>query len=152
MLMTIQEKKKILKDYAHIEKRVKELRDEVDMLQKLPTTISPSVSGVPRGGNGDGNKVERAYEHLESLIIKLKKETDELILLEHRIVEAIQTLPNQLERRVLTLAYIGKCVPAMDGKTQNHRRLSLFNIANEMSYSYDRIKQIHGSALSHLKL
>lgn len=148
--MTSQEKKKILKSYAQIEKRINELRDEVDMLWELPTSVTSATGGTACGGDNDGNKIERAYEHIEKVTNDLEREIDALLLLEHRIVGAIQILPDITERRVLTLAYIGKAVPSRSGKTIEHKRLSLFNIARELSYSHDWIKHVHGNALLHI--
>ena len=149
--MTSQEKKKTLKSYAQIEKRVNELRNEIDLLWKTPTSVTSNTEGIPRGGNGDGTKTELAYERIEKLNSKLEQEIDEMLLLEYRIVDAIQKLPDIIERRVLTLAYIGKVVPSKNGKTVEHKRLSLFNIARELAYSHDWVKHIHGSALMHIE-
>ena len=150
--MTSQEKKKILRSYAQIEKRVKELRDEIDLLWKAPTSTTANTECAPCAGNGDGTKTERAYEKIEKLNSKLEQEIDEMLALEYRIVEAIQNLPDIIERRVLTLAYIGRVVPSKNGKTVQHKRLSLFNIAKELAYSYDRVKHIHGDALFRIEL
>lgn len=150
--MTSQEKKKILKGYAQIEKRVNELRDEIDMLWKMPMSVTSIAGAIAHGGNGDGKKMERAYERIEKLTNKLEQEIDEMLLLEYKIVGAIQKLPDIIERRVLTLAYIGKSVPSRNGKTVEHKRLSLFNIAKELSYSNDWIKHVHGNALLHIEL
>ena len=147
--MTSQEKKKELINYSKIEKRIAELRDEIDCLWDTTASILPNAV---RGGNGDGNKVERTYERIEKVTKLLEEEIDKLLLFEYKITKAIQTLPDINERRVLTLAYIGKVVPARNGKTLIHKRMALYNIAKELSYSYDRIKHIHGDALAHIDL
>lgn len=149
---TSQEKKSILKSYGEIEGRVSELRDELEMLWDANALASPTSNEPVRGGGEDGNKTERTYELIEKLSELLESEIDELLLLEYRITQAIQQVPNIVERRVLTLAYIGKPATAKNGRALTHKRLSLFNIARELSYSYDRVKHIHGAALFHIKL
>lgn len=151
-MMTSQEKKRILKCYAQLDQRINELRDEIDILWSRATSVTSTTTGFVRGGDGDGNKIERAYERIEKVTNILEQEIDKLLLLEHKITKAIQALPDITERRILMLAYIGKTVPSRSGKAVEHKRLSLFNIAKELAYSYDRVKHIHGNALLHIEL
>lgn len=144
--MTSKEKKRILLQYGEIDNYINDLQKELNSWRVRATAISPVISDFPKGGNFDGTKTERAVEQLVKIERQIKVETNELEKLRHKITSAIKALPDLRERRVLYLAYIGKS----DGK--RHKRLKLWQIAREMNYSVDRIKQFHGMALLHIKL
>lgn len=75
-----------------------------------------------------------------------KKELKELSAIRDQIIAAIEELSDVRERQVIYLAYIGK--------KQGERRVCLkqWQIANEMNYCSDTIKQIHSKALKNLRL
>lgn len=144
--MTSSEKKKELLKVSQINKRVEELNAEIEMLWSQAVAMSPNTSGMPSGGTSDGTKIERVVERLEKAQSQLTAEVKALHEVKYKIISAIQGLSDIRERRVLHLAYIGK----VEGTKQ--RPLSLWKVANEMGYSYDRIRHIHGEALLHLEL
>lgn len=144
--MTSREKKQILQQFGEIDNYINDLQKELNSWWARATAVSPVISDLPKGGNSDGTKTERAVEHLVKIEQQINEETDELEKLRYKIISAIKTLPDLRERRVLYLAYIGKT----DGK--GYKRLKLWQIANEMGYSFDRIKHIHGAALLHIEL
>lgn len=144
--MTSREKKQILQQFGEIDNYINDLQKELNLWWVRATAVSPVISDLPKGGNTDGTKTERAVEHLVKIEQQINKETDELEKLRYKIISAIKTLPDLRERRVLYLAYIGKT----DGK--GYKRLKLWQIADEMGYSFDRIKHIHGAALLHIEL
>lgn len=144
--VTSKEKKQILQQYGEIDTHIKELQEELRAWRARATAVSPVLSDLPRGGSPDGTKTERAVEHLAKIERQIDVETDELCRLRYKIVSAIKALPDLRERRVLYLAYIGK------SGENGVRRLKLWQIADEMGYSFDRIKHIHGNALLHIRL
>lgn len=144
--MTSREKKQILQQFGEIDNYINDLQEELNSWWVRATAVSPVISDLPKGGNSDGTKTERAVEHLVKIEQQINEETDELYKLRYKIVSAIKELPDLRERRVLYLAYIGK----MDEK--GYKRLKLWQIADEMGYSFDRIKQLHGTALLHIEI
>lgn len=144
--MTSREKKQILQQFGEIDNYINDLQEELNSWWVRATAVSPVIYDLPKGGNSDGTKTERAVEHLVKIEQQINEETDKLEKLRYKIISAIKTLPDLRERRVLYLAYIGKT----DGK--GYKRLKLWQIANEMGYSFDRIKHIHGAALLHIEL
>ena len=140
--MTSKEKKKILRQFAQLDVRVNELLIEKEYWCGIISTPGGGVSGAVISGS----KVEISTEKLEALDNKIVREIDKLCDLKLRILNAMQKMPNITERHVLWLHYIGKLE---NGK---YKRLNLWQIANEIGYSHDRVKHIHGDALLHIKL
>ena len=144
--MTSREKKQILQQFGEIDNYINDLQEELNSWWVRATAVSPVISDLPKGGNSDGTKIERAVERLVKIEQQINEETDELYKLRYRIISAIKALPDLRERRVLYLAYIGKT----DGK--GYKRLKLWQIANEMGYSIDHINRLHGLGLKHINL
>lgn len=144
--MTSREKKQILQQFGEIDNYINDLQKELNSWWVRATAVSPVISDLPKGGNSDGTKTERAVEHLVKIEQQINEETDELYKLRYKIISAIKALPDLRERRVLYLAYIGK------SENNRYKRLALWQIADEMGYSLIRIKQLHGTALLHIKL
>ena len=144
--MTSREKKQILQQFGEIDNYINDLQEELNSWWVRATAVSPVISDLPKGGNSDGTKTERAVERLVKIEQQINEETDELYKLRYKIISAIKALPDLRERRVLYLAYIGKT----DGK--GYKRLKLWQIANEMGYSIDHINRLHGLGLKHINL
>ena len=144
--MTSREKKQILQQFGEIDNYINDLQEELNSWWVRATAVSPVISDLPKGGNSDGTKTERAVERLVKIEQQINEETDELYKLRYKIISAIKALPDLRERRVLYLAYIGK------SENNRYKRLALWEIADEMGYSLIRIKQLHGTALLHIKL
>ena len=144
--MTSREKKQILQQFGEIDNYINDLQEELNSWWVRATAVSPVISDLPKGGNSDGTKTERAVERLVKIEQQINEETDELYKLRYKIISAIKVLPDLRERRVLYLAYIGKT----DGK--GYKRLKLWQIANEMGYSIDHINRLHGLGLKHINL
>ena len=144
--MTSREKKQILQQFGEIDNYINDLQEELYSWCVRATAVSPVISDLPKGGNSDGTKTERAVERLVKIEQQINEETDELYKLRYKIISAIKALPDLRERRVLYLAYIGKT----DGK--GYKRLKLWQIANEMGYSIDHINRLHGLGLKHINL
>lgn len=143
--MTSQDKKKILLQFEHIDEHIKELKAEAEQWWERASLKSPDMSGMPKS-QSLLTAQQRALEHLETVLKQIDDETDKLLILRSDLMKAINQLTDIRERRVLYLKYIGKS----DG--DKYKRLTLNEIAEEMHYSYDRIKQIHGYALLHIDL
>ena len=144
--MTSREKKQILQQFGEIDNYINDLQEELNSWWVRATAVSPVISDLPKGGNSDGTKTERAVERLVKIEQQINEETDELYKLRYKIISAIKALPDLRERRVLYLAYIGKT----DGK--EYKPLKLWQIANEMGYSIDHINRLHGLGLKHINL
>lgn len=142
--MTSKEKKQILLQYSDIDRHIDELQSELDMWWSRLS--GGRLSDMPKGGSNDGTETERAVERIIKIEQQIDDEIDELLIMRHKILSAINTLRDVRERRVLYLAYIGK----KDG--DNRKRLKLWEVAREMNYCVDRIKQLHGTALLHIDL
>ena len=64
--MTNQEKKELLNGYIKAKKRFDRISDTMLEVMSYATKITPLLSDMPKGGNGSGNKIERAIERLDS--------------------------------------------------------------------------------------
>lgn len=142
--MTSKEKKQILLQYSDIDRHIDELQAELDMWWSRLS--GGRLSDMPKGGESDGTETERAVERIIKIEQQIDDEIDELLIMRHKILSAINALSDVRERRVLYLAYIGK------DNGDKRRRLKLWEIAREMNYSEIRIKQLHGTALLHIDL
>ena len=142
--MTSKEKKQILLQYSDIDRHIDELQAELDLW--WARLSGGRLSDMPKGGSSDGTETERAVERIIKIEQQIDDEIDELLIMRHKILSAINALNDVRERRVLYLAYIGK--ESGDGR----RRLMLWQVANEMHYSVDMINILHGRALKHLEL
>lgn len=126
--MTNKEKKNRLMQYAQIEKRVDDLTKEREHLIK---TLELKPENVIK---------------IKCIDKMLNDEIDELIDELEYITMAIKNVPNVNERRILWLHYVGKIE---HGK---RRRLLLWEVANEISYSVDWVKVAHIKALNKIKI
>lgn len=136
--MTYQEKKKYLRQYRNIDKRLEALKEKRAAIYEQATKITPNYTDSPRGDGG--NKIQAAIERLDELEKRLGEEYLQLTAQKCDIETAISAMPNLLEKIVLQYAYTNKPEP-----------LSLVQIAFKTHYSLDRVKQLHGQALLHIK-
>ena len=72
--MTNQEKKELLNGYIKAKKRFDRISDTMLEVMSYATKITPLLSDMPKGGNGSGNKIERAIERLDSLAGDLEEQ------------------------------------------------------------------------------
>ena len=142
--MTSKEKKQILLQYSDIDRHIDELQAELDMWWSRLS--GGRLSDMPKGGESDGTETERAIERIVKIEQQIDDEIDELLIMRHKILSAINALKDIRERRVLYLAYVGK--DNGDGRI----RLKLWQVANEMHYSLDHVNRLHGMALKHINL
>ena len=144
--MTSKEKKRILLRYGEIDRHIDELEAEKSFWWSRVTSTSPVMSDMPKGGGSDGTLLEVSVENIMKIEQQINDEIERLATLRDKISSAIQSMTDEREKRVLYLAYIGK------SSASGQKRLKLHQIAREMNYSIDRIKQLHGTALLHIDL
>ncbi len=137
-MITSKEKKRYLKQYQHIDRRIEQLEQRRARAFDMATRITPNYSDSPKSDGG--RKIENAVEMLCDIDNRIADEYEKLVAVKHDIITAIIALPDLLERQVLTYAYIGNPDP-----------LSLTQIAFKMHYSLAHIDRVHGCALQHVK-
>lgn len=137
-MTTSKDKKRYLKQYQHIDRRIEQLEQRRARAFDMATRITPNYSDAPKSDGG--RKIESAIELLDDIDRQIAAEYERLVAVKHDIITAIIALPDLLERQVLTYAYIGDPDP-----------LSLTQIAFKMHYSLDYVIRIHGHALQHVK-
>ena len=141
--MTNAEKREILNSFLKIEGRIQDLEEELNNLLTISTNVSSD--GMPKNG-GAHSKIEIIVEVMETTMQTLNNEKLRLEIIRCQIITAIDSLTNLTERRIMHLKYIGK----PNGKY--HRSVPLWEIANILGYSVDRVNHLHGEALNKIKL
>ena len=136
--MTNQEKKELLNGYIKANKRFDRISDTMLEVMSYATKITPLLSDMPKGGNGSGNKIERAIECLDSLAGDLEEQAVRMRESMKQVQSAIQTVPDETLQLLLELRYI-------NGYTWEQ-------IAVKMDYSYVHICRLHGAALNQIML
>lgn len=137
--MTSQEKKKYLRQYRNIDKRLEALKEKRAAIYDQATKTTPNYADSPRSGGG--NKIQAAIERLDEMDKKLGEEYLRLTAQKCDIEMAISAMPDLLEKIVLQYAYTNKPEP-----------LSLVQISHKLNYSLDHINRAHGMALKHIQL
>lgn len=132
--MTNKDKKAWLKRYSAIDRQIKNKTDELSMWRSRATKITPTYSGLPKGGGGD--RIQTAVDNICRLEDEINAEIDRLIITRAEINEAIAKVEDERLREVLTLRYI-------QGKSWEW-------IAVEMHYNYRWVTKLHGKALSEI--
>lgn len=136
--MTNQEKKELLNGYIKAKKRFDRISDTMIEVMSYATKITPLLSDMPKGGNGSGNKIERAIERLDSLSGDLEEQAVRMRESMKQVQSAIQTVPDETLQLLLELRYI-------NGYTWEQ-------IAVKMNYSYVHVCRLHGAALNQIML
>lgn len=128
--MTNAEKKSILKSYRRHKLKAEALKAELD---SLVSPKSPSLDGMPRGG--DQRDLSDVMIRVDKLFARIEAALDRQYAALEQIDREIERMANQNEQTLLTLHYIAG--------------YSLRRTARKMCYSYDYICHLHGSALAH---
>ena len=134
--MTNGEKKDILREYQMIERRIRRLQDEKKSWMEKATSVSPTLSDMPKGGGTD--KIQNAVCRIADIEADINREIDRLIDLRERIEAAICAIPDGRLRDLMRYRY-------MDGK-------KFEEIAVAMHLDYRWVRRLHGRALSKLTL
>ena len=144
--MTVEDKKKILKNYGKIDDRIEQLRRDKERSRICDTYQSMYFNGEVKGGNKKGTVVEIAVENrAEDFDALIKKELEELYELRIKIEHAIYSLDDITEQRLLRLLYLGEIDVYGD-----RYRYSFSEISNILSYSERQIYRIYKKALMNL--
>ena len=140
--MTNKEKKKILKQFAKCDAHIAQLQKEKEEIYSSIKTSN--FENVP-GERQNMSVPEKAMKLIEDINNKIKNETDKLLELKSKIFNAILEVENITEREILILYYIGEKQP--DGR---YKQFFLWQIANKIGYSTDRVNHLHCDAVKHI--
>ena len=112
--------------------RITRKQDEIDQMRALVTRSTAQISDMPRGGSGrDWTDVEIAVLELEDKI------HDEIIKLCREKREIFDMIDQVEDARFRTL---------LEKRYRNFMRFE--EIAVEMNYDYDYVRELHGLALT----
>lgn len=126
-------KKRILETYRELVRQEKTYQDALTYIRES-LVHSPIYDGMPHGGS---NKDLSDYViRVQSLLDKLERTAERKHEMLSRILDAVETLPNEREKAVITSKYI-------DGKTFE-------KIAVETGRSYRQTIRIHSKAVNHI--
>ncbi len=144
--MTIEEKKQLLKKYGQIDDRIEQLRRDKERSRICDTYQSTDFDEKIKASNKKGTVVEITVENrsvdFDSLI---KNELDELYGLRIKIENAISSLLDNTQQRLLRLLYLGEIDEYGD-----RSRFSFSEISQILSYSERQIYRIYKKALMNL--
>ena len=129
--MTNAEKKKILRQYIWLKKRIEAENNE---LAELITLIhSPKLDGLP--ASFTKTDLSNFIIREDAILERKLKYIDRLTSLVEKIDTALDEMENEKERHLLELRY--------------KHGMTFEQIAEDMSYSWRHILNLHGYALSH---
>jgi DNA-directed RNA polymerase specialized sigma subunit len=134
--MTNQEKKAWLRRYTTLDRQINAKLEELSMWRARATKITPTYSGMPKGGGDD--RIQSAVENICRIEDEINADIDRLIEIRSEIRSAIEAVEDERLREILALRYI--------------KGLRWEQIAVELHYSYRNICYLHGRALSLVKI
>lgn len=102
--MTVDEKKKYLRQYRYLEGRVNSLCDELAKWRSLAERVTPVLSDMPKGSGGD--RLPRTVEKIIELEQELDAQIDQMIDTRREIEKAVAAVDDQRLRDVLRYRYI----------------------------------------------
>lgn len=102
--MTVDEKKKYLRQYRYLEGRVNSLCDELAKWRSLAECITPVLSDMPKGSGGD--RLPRTVEKIIELEQELDAQIDQMIDTRREIEQTVAAVDDQRLRDVLRYRYI----------------------------------------------
>lgn len=144
--MTVEEKKKILKDYGKIDDRIEQLRRDKERSRICDTYQSADFDDKIKSSNKKGTVVEIAVENrAEDFDGLIKKELELLYDLRIKIEHAIYAIEDTTEQRLLRLLYLGEIDEYGD-----RYRYSFSEISDILNYSERQIYRIYKRALMNL--
>ena len=125
-------KKEYLLQYKDAQREVDRLINERARWIARATKVTPTYTGMPRGGNGE-DRMQDAVERLSKVEEELDKKIDRLVDLRQEVEAAIHTVGNSRLETVLKYRYIND--------------MTFEQIAVKMNYCYDYVLHMHGWAL-----
>lgn len=128
-----------LKQYRNCSEELELLKLQIEEIEHRVTTInSTSIIGKPEEGG-----IKMYLNNYVAELADLKDEYDRRYALGLKkmleVKDLINTLTDPLEKRILFRYYCSE------------KKVSLFRISREFSYSPDHIKRVHSHALRHLR-
>ena len=135
--MTIQEKKDYLSQYRRSDIKINSLICEQSRLKSMVCGMSPQLSDMPKGGNGE-DRLQRGVEQILELEEQINGEIERLISLREDICQKIETIKDPKQRAVIRFRYL-------NGFTWE-------KIAVEMDLTYQWVCALHGRALQEIIL
>lgn len=129
--MNNQDKKEYLLGYQRINHHINSLLLEQQGLRDLVVSVSPNLSGMPRGGGGSGT--QGAISKIVDLETEINAEIDKLVEKRKEIESVIRAVEDGALRALLEYRYI-------NGKKWEE-------IALMMGYDYRWVLRLHGRAL-----
>ena len=109
------------------------IQQKDDMRSQLYSLSSPKYDGVAVQGTKDPDKFSEMWARIDQKERKICREIDKLADAKQVITEEIGRIEDTRYVEILLRRYV--------------QMQKLEDIANEMSYSYDRIRHLHGFAL-----
>ena len=109
------------------------IQQKDDMRSQLYSLSSPKYDGVAVQGTKDPDKFSEMWARIDQKERKICREIDKLADAKQVITEEIGRIEDTRYVEILLRRYV--------------QMQKLEDIANEMSYSYDRIRRLHGFAL-----
>ena len=144
--MTIEEKKRILKDYGKIDDRIEQLRRDKERSRICDTYQSLDFDDEIRSSKKSGTVVEITVENrAEDFDRLINEELERLYDLRIKIEHAINSLDDNIQQRLLRLLYLGE----MD-EYGDRNRYSFYEISEMLNYSERQIYRIYKKALMNL--
>ncbi len=144
--MTIEEKKIFLRQYGEIDDRIEQLRRAKESSRLCERYQNPDFNDEIKGSKNKGSIVEITVEkRAEDWDRLIQRELNVLFHLRTEIENAINSLSNFIQQRLLRLLYLGEIDEYGD-----RSRFSFSEIADMMNYSERQIYRIYKQALINL--
>lgn len=125
--MTYDEKIAWLRRYQDSLRRERELEREVEQMETLATRVTPRLSGMP--GGGDGQSLPRAVEGIIRAKQELEAQINQCGAIRREVVAALEQIDNPRDHEILRRRYI------LGQKWEQ--------IAVEMNYAYQYVCDRH---------
>ena len=136
--MSIEKKKEYLSSYRNMQKRIINLREQLESLREVERSAKGRrLTDMPKGGARQQD-LSDLMVHIEELRDKISDKIWEANKIRVNIEDAIAGLRDADEQRVLRLRYI--------------EIKKVGTISAEMGYSPRQINRIHGRALKKIKM
>ncbi len=135
--MNNRDKINYLKQYKRLDERIDRLLEEKEKWRTRAEKMSPTISDMPHGGNGE-NQIENAICKMLDCDREATKDIDKLVDLGREIKSHIEKMEDETLQLLLLYRYI-------DGHTFEE-------IAVKMNYSWRQVHRLHSDALMEFKM
>ena len=129
--MSYDDKIKWLRRYQDSLRRERELEREVEQMETLAARVTPRLSGMP--GGGDGQSLPRAVEGIIRAKQELEAQINQCGAIRREVVAVLVQIDNPRDREIMRRRYIlGECWE---------------EIAADMHYKYQHVCRCHQRAV-----